>query len=287
MSATIPRSVRRPRSSDRRRRRLRGCVETIEPGRPRSTSARVRRSTSAAARTSRPARRERVHRERHADGDPGERDQRAVATDDHVRNPPDVARRRIAPMPARAYTPSWTSAPTIGRVRCARPPAGSRSRPAARGSASAATTTTCFSRGYICPKGPALQQLDDDPDRLREPLIRRGGDVAARSTWDEAFAEIERGLPPHPRRARPRRGRRLPRQPVRAQPAARALRAACSCARSARATSTRRAPSTRCRSRCRAGLMFGTALSVPVPDLDRTDYLLDPRRRTRSCRTAA
>ena len=32
-----------------------------------------------------------------------------------------------------------------------------------------------FSRGYICPKGFALKDLHEDPDRLRTPLIKRDG----------------------------------------------------------------------------------------------------------------
>lgn len=52
-----------------------------------------------------------------------------------------------------------------------------------------------FSQGYICPKGVALADLHDDPDRLRNPVIRRNGRFEA-ATWDEAFAEIERGLMP-------------------------------------------------------------------------------------------
>lgn len=50
-----------------------------------------------------------------------------------------------------------------------------------------------FSEGYICPKGVALADLHDDPDRLRTPMIRRNGHFEE-ATWDEAFAEIERGL---------------------------------------------------------------------------------------------
>src|SRR4030095_16710333 len=30
-----------------------------------------------------------------------------------------------------------------------------------------------FSRGFVCPKGAALRELDADPDRLRQPLVRR------------------------------------------------------------------------------------------------------------------
>src|SRR5216110_3596264 len=52
-----------------------------------------------------------------------------------------------------------------------------------------------FSQGFICPKGYALKELDADPDRLRVPLVRRGG-VLAPATWDEAFAEIDRRLGP-------------------------------------------------------------------------------------------
>ena len=52
-----------------------------------------------------------------------------------------------------------------------------------------------FSQGYICPKGVALADLHEDPDRLRTPLIRRNGRFEE-ATWDEAFAEIERGLMP-------------------------------------------------------------------------------------------
>jgi len=57
-----------------------------------------------------------------------------------------------------------------------------------------------FSRGFICPKGPALKQLHEDPDRLRAPLVRRGDDPSTAEwqtvTWEEAFAEVERRLMP-------------------------------------------------------------------------------------------
>ena len=57
-----------------------------------------------------------------------------------------------------------------------------------------------FSRGFICPKGSALQRIHEDPDRLRQPLVRRGDDPATATweevSWPEAYAEIERGLLP-------------------------------------------------------------------------------------------
>ncbi|WP_349976225.1 molybdopterin oxidoreductase family protein [Pseudomonas sp. WHRI 8519] len=44
-----------------------------------------------------------------------------------------------------------------------------------------------FSRGHICPKAVALQDIQDDPDRLRQPHRRVGGQWQAIS-WEEAFA---------------------------------------------------------------------------------------------------
>src|SRR5437667_193194 len=52
-----------------------------------------------------------------------------------------------------------------------------------------------FSAGFICPKGVALKDLHEDPDRLRTPLIKRDGRFVE-ATWDEAFTEIDRRLPP-------------------------------------------------------------------------------------------
>ena len=50
-----------------------------------------------------------------------------------------------------------------------------------------------WSQGHICPKGTALGDLHHDPDRLRKPMVRRGGEFRA-VDWDEAFEEIERRL---------------------------------------------------------------------------------------------
>ena len=45
-----------------------------------------------------------------------------------------------------------------------------------------------FSRGHVCPKGNAILDLEEDPDRLRRPLRRRGTRWEEIG-WDEAFAE--------------------------------------------------------------------------------------------------
>jgi len=43
-----------------------------------------------------------------------------------------------------------------------------------------------FSRGHICPKAVALQDIQNDPDRLRQPM-RRSGDRWEAISWQEAF----------------------------------------------------------------------------------------------------
>ena len=50
-----------------------------------------------------------------------------------------------------------------------------------------------FSRGHICPKGNALLDVEHDPDRLRRPLRRRGADWEEIG-WPEAFAEAGEAL---------------------------------------------------------------------------------------------
>ena len=64
-----------------------------------------------------------------------------------------------------------------------------------------------FSHGFICPKGSTLKQLHEDPDRLRHAAGQARRRASSRSTWDEAFAEVERRLLPVIERARPRRRR--------------------------------------------------------------------------------
>lgn len=50
-----------------------------------------------------------------------------------------------------------------------------------------------FSHGYICPKGASFAELDNDPDRLRAPLVRRDGELVETS-WAEAFDAVAEGL---------------------------------------------------------------------------------------------
>ena len=46
-----------------------------------------------------------------------------------------------------------------------------------------------LSRGYICPKGTAMQDIYTDPDRLRKP-VKRQGDKWIEISWQEAFDTV-------------------------------------------------------------------------------------------------
>lgn len=50
-----------------------------------------------------------------------------------------------------------------------------------------------FSRGFLCPKGASFAELDNDPDRLSAPLVRREGELVETS-WEEAFDAAAEGL---------------------------------------------------------------------------------------------
>ncbi|MGZ3715183.1 MAG: molybdopterin-dependent oxidoreductase [Ktedonobacterales bacterium] len=129
-----------------------------------------------------------------------------------------------------------------------------------------------FSRGYICPKAFALKELDADPDRLRAPLIRDGA-TWHEATWDEAFAEIERRLLPilsaHGRDAL---------AVYLGNPNVHNLSGLLYNTPFLHALGTRNIYSAstldQMPKQVSAGLMFGTMLSIPIPDVDRTDYLL-------------
>lgn len=129
-----------------------------------------------------------------------------------------------------------------------------------------------FSRGFICPKSTALKSLDDDPDRVRTPLIKRDGEFQP-AGWDEAFAEIDRRLTPllaeHGRNAA---------AVYLGNPNAHGLDSIIYGRVFTKALGTRNVFSAstvdQMPKHVSAGLMFGTMLTIPIPDVDRTDHLL-------------
>jgi anaerobic selenocysteine-containing dehydrogenase len=52
-----------------------------------------------------------------------------------------------------------------------------------------------FSRGYLCPKGSSLKGLHEDPDLVRQPLVKIDGEFHP-TTWQHAFELIEQRLRP-------------------------------------------------------------------------------------------
>ena len=129
-----------------------------------------------------------------------------------------------------------------------------------------------FSHGYICPKGFSLKDLHEDPDRLRTPRIKRDG-VFVEATWDEAFAEIARRLPSVMQAG----GADAVGLTI-GNPAAHKVSLLAYTPRLVRALGTRNVFSAstldQMPKQLSAGLMFGHWLSIPLPDLERTDHLL-------------
>ncbi len=129
-----------------------------------------------------------------------------------------------------------------------------------------------FSAGYICPKGYALKDLHEDPDRLRRPLVKRDGSFVEVG-WDEAFAEIERRLVP----VIERHGRDAVAITV-GNPSAHKYGLILYFSRLAKALGTKNVFSAstldQMPKQLSSGLMFGHWLSVAVPDIERCDHLL-------------
>jgi anaerobic selenocysteine-containing dehydrogenase len=129
-----------------------------------------------------------------------------------------------------------------------------------------------FSHGFICPKGASIGELHDDPDRLRAPLVRVGGELRPAS-WDEAFAEIDRRLnaiwDEHGRQAL---GVYL------GNPSAHNLGSLVYGRVLVKALQTRNlfTASTvdQYPKQLASALLFGSGATVAVPDVDRTDHLL-------------
>jgi anaerobic selenocysteine-containing dehydrogenase len=129
-----------------------------------------------------------------------------------------------------------------------------------------------FSKGFICPKGAALGALHEDPDRLRAPLVKRDGQFVE-VTWDDAFAEIERRLPPiiaeHGANAVAAYIGNPGAHNLGSLLYGRVLWKALGTQNVYTAGTVDQIPK-----HFASGYLFGDALSIPVPDVDRTDFLL-------------
>ncbi|GAA2878666.1 dehydrogenase [Actinoplanes cyaneus] len=129
-----------------------------------------------------------------------------------------------------------------------------------------------FSHGFICPKGATFGQLSGDPDRLRRPLVRRDGQHVEVS-WDEAFAAVEAGLRPIIEG--------YGGQAVAAylgNPNVHTMAGGLYVTPLLKALGTRNVFSAstvdQMPKHVSCGYLYGSPLAIPVPDLDRTDFLL-------------
>lgn len=126
-----------------------------------------------------------------------------------------------------------------------------------------------FSRGFICPKGASLGTLDADPDRLSTPLIKRDGEFQE-VTWDEAFTYIDERLKDFPDRNSV--GMYLGNPVVHSLAGglyAGPLRKALGSRNVFTASTVDQMPK-----HVQCGYVFGSIFSIPVPDIDRTDFML-------------
>ena len=129
-----------------------------------------------------------------------------------------------------------------------------------------------FSKGSMCPKAPALSALHTDPSRLRKPVKRVDGDWIEIS-WDEAYATIETNL----KRIRTEHGADSIASYL-GNPIVhnmgmmlfiKTLTEAIGSKNVFSATSMDQLPH-----HFAAHFMFGHEFRIPVPDVDRTDFMI-------------
>ena len=128
-----------------------------------------------------------------------------------------------------------------------------------------------ISRGYICPKAAALEDLYTDPDRLRRP-VRRVGSEWEEIGWDEALDMAADGL----RAVQRRHGNDAvatyfgnPSAHTMAVLSGLPLRHVLDTRNHYSATSVDQLPQ-----HLTSAEMFGNLALFPIPDVDRTDYML-------------
>ena len=128
-----------------------------------------------------------------------------------------------------------------------------------------------FSHGYICPKGASFAELDNDPDRLQAPLIRRDGELVETS-WAQALAAAAAGLG---------RVQADPESSVAVylgNPNAHTIAGGLYAPQLVRALKTRNVFSAstldQMPKHVACGYLYGNAFAFTVPDVDRTDHLV-------------
>ncbi len=129
-----------------------------------------------------------------------------------------------------------------------------------------------FSRGHICPKALGLKDVHEDPDRLRHPVRRTAGGWQ-RMGWDEAIDEVaERIVAIQATHGKDAVALYL------GNPTVHSYSALLSSVVLSRALQTRNRYSAtsvdQLPHHLASLLMFGHQFLLPIPDIDRTDFLL-------------
>ena len=129
-----------------------------------------------------------------------------------------------------------------------------------------------LSRGHICPKAVALQDVHEDPDRLRRP-VRRTGDTWAEIGWDEALdlvaTRLAATVTEHGRDALAIYLGNPNVHSLGSMTHGTAMVKSFRTRNKYSATSVDQLPA-----QLMAYLMYGHQLMLPVPDVDRTQYFL-------------
>ncbi|MCH9651642.1 MAG: molybdopterin oxidoreductase family protein [Deltaproteobacteria bacterium] len=129
-----------------------------------------------------------------------------------------------------------------------------------------------LSRGHICPKAVALQDIQNDPDRLKRPMRRQGKEWQEIS-WNEAFDQTAQGL----KGVQERHGRDSV-AVYAGNPTVHSYGSLLYGPAFVRTLGTRSRFSATSVDQLPhqfvAHQMFGHQLLLPIPDLDRTDFLL-------------
>ncbi len=128
-----------------------------------------------------------------------------------------------------------------------------------------------FSHGYICPKGAALGHLHDDPDRLRKPLVRHGS-TWSEVSWETAFKEVEKGLSDVTKHYGHNALAVYMGNPCTHTIASIAIPPLLKSIKSKNTYSSSSVDQLPKQMIC--GLMYGNPNTIPIPDIDRTSYLL-------------
>jgi anaerobic selenocysteine-containing dehydrogenase len=136
-----------------------------------------------------------------------------------------------------------------------------------------------LSRGYLCPKGATIGELEHDPDRLWAPGSA-ATDTLVPTSWDDAFGEVDERLRAIVEEHGPDSVAIYVGNPnahtlsgqLYVRPLIKALRTR----NIFSASSVDQLPK-----HVSSGLVFGDPLAIPIPDIDRTDLLVvlggDPR----------